>query len=777
MWELQVFPGVTLDDVADAVLIPAPTAAMAGGSPGVFSEIESAFSWAKTSNFDAAASFLSGQVSEATRRAGEAVVGIFSILGWWAYKFTDGFLGSETVAWRSRFPHPNVVVGSSPWYYIHKLFAMVEFALEEAFSASVTWLRNVLESSGGVIGGWVSDLGGLIKSWGSAYATWVWNQISNPALQIGQWVSDLGGLVQSWGSAYANWVVNTITSGAGVIAGWVSDIGNLIQSWGSAYANWLWDQIQAAIGGIGNLAGVVADAVPGAIISGAQDIAGFFGDAVQAVLLGPVDELFDTINAKLAIPGKLLRAEYGSLDELIDDMMDPPDEILKGFTGVLMLPFIVAGLVVNMIYGLSAPLIEPVLQEQRRNVGAELPAPAAIQEAWNRRVLSDAAATDMLRRHGFGSEALTAMQELRFKLPSVTDLVRFAVREVFTPSIRSQFGLDAEYPGGDFQDLMDRQGIGEFGPEYWAAHWDLPSATMGFEMLHRGVIDMATLNTLLRTQDVMPFWRSKLVEIAYLPPGRIDLRRLYAAGIFDEARVFRGYKDLGYNVADAQALADFAVEWAAAEDESGADSLRELTASNIRLAYRRGVLQRDDALDRLVEIGYTEASGDVLLAVDDVTLAINPGADGDIDPRELTRGLILDAYSEGIWDRNRTLIELQAQGYLPASADLLVDLEDAKTARRFTQAQVNAVRSRFVTMQIGVFAAQEQLGAIGITGARRDLMIAEWNVDRVSGTRQLSLAEIRKARAADRLTDAQALERVLRLGYNPNDASLLLALS
>ncbi|GAH07016.1 unnamed protein product, partial [marine sediment metagenome] len=55
----------------------------------------------------------------------------------------------------------------------------------------------------------------------------------------------------------------------------------------------------------------------------------------------------------------------------------------------------------------------------------------------------------------------------------------------------------------------------EWSQRYWAAHWSLPSASQGFEMLHRGIINQSDLNMLLRALDVMPFWREKLTGIAY----------------------------------------------------------------------------------------------------------------------------------------------------------------------------------------------------------------------------------------------------------------------
>ena len=52
-------------------------------------------------------------------------------------------------------------------------------------------------------------------------------------------------------------------------------------------------------------------------------------------------------------------------------------------------------------------------------------------------------------------------------------------------------------------------------------------------MLHRGVIDTAELDMLLRAQDVMPFWRDRLTAIAYRPLTRVDVRRMYKQGVLN----------------------------------------------------------------------------------------------------------------------------------------------------------------------------------------------------------------------------------------------------
>ena len=44
-------------------------------------------------------------------------------------------------------------------------------------------------------------------------------------------------------------------------------------------------------------------------------------------------------------------------------------------------------------------------------------------------------------------------------------------------------------------------------------------------MLHRGLINEGDLDLLLRSLDVMPYWRDRLKGIAYLIPGLLAVRK------------------------------------------------------------------------------------------------------------------------------------------------------------------------------------------------------------------------------------------------------------
>lgn len=146
-------------------------------------------------------------------------------------------------------------------------------------------------------------------------------------------------------------------------------------------------------------------------------------------------------------------------------------------------------------------------------------------------------------------------------IPSVSAMVRFAVREAYGGGSELS-GTSAEVPGAFLTDVK-RHGLAEEDAvHFWSAHWQLPSPTQMYTMLHRGLINMGTVLDGLRVSDYPPYWRNKLADIAYHVPGRIDLRRMLEHGIIDEGRVLKGYKDLGYNDENAAILTQFAKELA-----------------------------------------------------------------------------------------------------------------------------------------------------------------------------------------------------------------------
>ena len=252
--------------------------------------------------------------------------------------------------------------------------------------------------------------------------------------------------------------------------------------------------------------------------------------------------------------------------------------------------------------------------------------------------------------------------------PGIGDIVRFAVRDAYTPEIAEKFGQYQDIPP---QFITEAAKVGipeEIARQYWAAHWDLPSPMQGFDMLHRGIITQDELKLLLRALDVMPFWRDKLINLAYAPFTRVDVRRMHKAGILTLAQVKQSYKDIGYNDEKAQALTDFTV---ALNAGTATDAEKELSKAEILSAYKNRLISEQDATDALGLLGYDDAAIFLLIGMSQGSTALAA--------RDLTLTQVQSLYQKGLRTKAECNTFLIAFGYDATEITALYDLWDWET--------------------------------------------------------------------------------------------------
>ena len=267
----------------------------------------------------------------------------------------------------------------------------------------------------------------------------------------------------------------------------------------------------------------------------------------------------------------------------------------------------------------------------------------------NRNVINDDMALWYLHRLGYRDYGTRdAALSLRYEVPGIADLIRFAVRDAFNPAVVKKFGYAEEYPTilnkyidwqgygwptgfprvgvaaqddrplpiegrqaqlkgvANIQDLINnppaifqqqvkappvekevedrcgRIGDATWGEIAWYAHWELPSPTQGYDMVHMlypdsrfgpspyvlkedGTIDKSKvfisedLGLLLKTADYPVFWRKRMEAISYPPLTRVDVRRMYDLGLISEQDVYHNYRAQGYDDRNAEMLMRFTV--------------------------------------------------------------------------------------------------------------------------------------------------------------------------------------------------------------------------
>jgi len=222
---------------------------------------------------------------------------------------------------------------------------------------------------------------------------------------------------------------------------------------------------------------------------------------------------------------------------------------------------------------------------------------------------------------GLTPERVTQVQNLAQQIPNAQDLIRMAVREAWNDETVSRFQYDSGFPP-EFKEWMEKQGYSEeWSKRYWRAHWVLPGLEAGYEMLHRlregvtgNTFSEADLETLLKTADIPEFFRKRLIEISFSPYTRVDVRRMYGAGVISKDEVYNAYRDLGYNDDHARNLTEFTVTLEKAEEKG-------LTKDAITGGYKRGIISRTEAVSMLSELRYSANEADFWLGLVDYDLA------------------------------------------------------------------------------------------------------------------------------------------------------------
>lgn len=261
-------------------------------------------------------------------------------------------------------------------------------------------------------------------------------------------------------------------------------------------------------------------------------------------------------------------------------------------------------------------------------------------------------------------------------IPSATDIISFAVREIYTPEIAERFG---QYEGADEVYNLAKDDIEAVGMReatfrnYWAAHWKLPSAEQGFEMLHRGAIEADDLDKLLVALDIMPYFRKPLTDIAYRPFTRVDVRRMYRVGVLAEADLPTAYTDLGYSKEKAAKMAEFTVKYESSptedemtEDEKDAVKARELSRTDICRGYRLKLIKGDDARELLGLLGYDAEAADYYISREDYL--------EEEDRTDKYLKWFHDAYAKDIWDKTTVIAKLGELNLPSEYTDYLLEI-------------------------------------------------------------------------------------------------------
>ena len=362
--------------------------------------------------------------------------------------------------------------------------------------------------------------------------------------------------------------------------------------------------------------------------------------------------------------------------------------------------------------------------------------PTTLLEAEKRIEKLDYDITKALKQHGFNDKEISILRELSYAYPSPTDFIRFAVREVFTEDKETQEALSAEFPE-DIVPYAEKAGMRKDVLEwYWKAHWELPSPSQVYEMLHRLNPDVLAvrgeaykemgldLSKLETTKETVEFylkqadydkrWRQRLLAISYNPLTRVDLRRIYELGLIDDNELLARLMEVGYTKKDAELMVEFYKTFRQEE-------ARTFAKTEIKYLLYYGIIGEAEAKVMLERLGYTEEDAKTMIELWKVKLA-------EKDMRE-TQKFVRDAYALGEITREEAERILREAGLSEEVITVVLDKEDK---RRLKSVKLPSASTVVKWLKLGVITkekAREILHSINVKEEYIDYYIKEAEVE------------------------------------------------
>lgn len=374
---------------------------------------------------------------------------------------------------------------------------------------------------------------------------------------------------------------------------------------------------------------------------------------------------------------------------------------------------------------------------------------------------------DYTRRSGISRPVdLERLHRLTQFMPPPSDLIRFAVKDIFDPALPDRQGMLEELEEQkELLDWLRAQGIGEVSFRtregrvltrdvaslYWLASFELPSPTQAYQMLHRlrpgrvakwsvpgqtpaqiraMTTNIEDIRALLKDKDYRPGWRDRLAAISYNAVGRIDLRRLYKDGVFGRPLGTAGFEELPGR--DYRAVGEAEKELVDANLDNGLSAI-----DSNRLAYWQ-------ALD------WERGRGGRQKAV--------------------TGKLVCRAFTLGAIDGEEAVNRLEASGFTPEEARTFLSNCNLDHALKVLERAVAATRRGYLSGELTAQAARAKLAQWGVLPERIRQLITLWDAEFLRTPREATAKQLCDWVGSGLLTPEQMLGRLRTLGWPELDA-------
>lgn len=255
------------------------------------------------------------------------------------------------------------------------------------------------------------------------------------------------------------------------------------------------------------------------------------------------------------------------------------------------------------------------------------------------------------------------------------------------------------------------------------------------------------------------------------------IERAYIAGVLNLEQSSSALTQSGFSVEQAAViLSTVERENPTIFSQTPEERNKQLTPGTLESLLVAGLITADEMTNRLLQLGYSDVDTE-LLVNRAVQLATPP-------PRVLNPSLIQRAYLVGVLTREQAYSRLVSLDFTPDDANNFLTTVERENPAVFNPGAIQSTRLPSIqtlvsALQDGIiteeeyYARAQELG-FSVNDARLYLSLAV-NNERKS-VKQLSASQITNAYKIDLFTWGDALNRLLQLGYNNDDATILLKL-
>lgn len=419
-------------------------------------------------------------------------------------------------------------------------------------------------------------------------------------------------------------------------------------------------------------------------------------------------------------------------------------------------------------------------------LAAQTLAPADILELTNRGQLDAARALFWLQRAGMDNDSAQALLALRLGVFSVQDVATMLVKGIVTHDEGVALAALTGYSAEQFD-------------QFTLVTGEPPDLQTLFLAWRRKVIDQAAVEKGIRQSRLRDEWiptalamqwvpfdtseaaravvqnhatpeqgrewaienglRPELFDIIVEnegnPPGPVETMTWFNRGLIDEAGVTQIFRES--HIKDKYIPLYFKTRH------------RILTLQEVRLLYRDGAMTRDEAITRLMDLGFDQ---------DNATIVVNgANAARTAKVRDLTRDQVTQLLADQIITAADALAMLEAMGWSQEDAQWILDLASMSRIQKIMNAAISKTQSLYTTRKIDLNAASAALDSLNVATDARDQYLALWDIERTIITKELTPAQVIQAAKKALISVTDADNRLQGMGYAPDDSAILLGIA